>query len=214
MAIVIPTPAHMIDHPSERYVKGLATAVEGALWNFGPIRQSNTLINVEAEDGVVTLTGNIRGDMLYSMANHIVRGVPGVVRVINELVSDSRIESDAAIAVAMAPDVELTTDRLSIKSYLGSLHLSGIVADPEMAVAEAKVARITELVAAVTGVREVENHLHAVEGSGDDAYVVEAVEEEVVEKVVGARAMGTLLSEAQRDKVRAMIQARAASIAG
>ena len=211
MANATMTRARLIDHPTEQLVQNLATAVEGALWAFDPIRQTNTLIDIAAEDGVVRLSGNVRGDMLRSMAGHIAGKVPGVVRVINELVSDTRVESDASIAVAMDPDVELTTDRISIKSFLGSVHLAGIVADPELATAEAKVARVIELVSAVPGVREVENHLHAVEGSGEDAYVVEVAEEEAgADEVVGARAMGTLLTDAQRDKVRAMIKARAA----
>ncbi len=202
---------HLIDHPSEHYVRDLATAVEGALWNHDPIRQSHTMLNIESADGVVTMAGNIRGHMLRSIAEHIARGVPGVVRVINQLVSDNQIESDASIAVAMDPEVDVTTDRIAIKSYLGMVHLSGFVADEVLATAEAKVARITELIQAVPGVREVASHLHAVEGSGDDGYVVEAVEDEVAEQVVGARAMGTLLSEAKRDKARAMLKAREAT---
>ncbi|MBK7780209.1 MAG: BON domain-containing protein [Ardenticatenia bacterium] len=78
-----------IEHPSEHLRQNLSTAVEGALWRYDPIRQTRTSIAVSEQDGVITLDGNIRGEMMKSVAGRIATGVTGVRRVINHLIADS-----------------------------------------------------------------------------------------------------------------------------
>jgi osmotically-inducible protein OsmY len=160
---------HMIEHPSEHLKQGLATAVEGAIWSFDPIRQTNAMLNITADGGVVTLAGNIRTDTMRDIAGRLARTVPGVLGVNNRFVTDTDIENQAALAMAMDPGLEVYTDRVSLKSFLGAVNLTGLISAPVMADAEAKSARAEALVRAVPGVHSVLNRIQAVEGAGDVA---------------------------------------------
>jgi len=158
---------HMIEHPSERLVQNLATAVEGAIWEFAPIRATNALLDVTADDGVVTVAGNVRSDTMRGVAGRLAWTVPGVRGVINRLVTDTDIENRAALAMALEPDLEVYTDRVGVQSILGTVSLGGVIAAPAMAGAEAKRSRVVALVGSIRGVRTVVNQIVAVEGAGD-----------------------------------------------
>jgi len=203
---------HLIDHPTEHIRQGLETAVEGALWRFAPIRQSLTLLDIRTDgSGGIRLGGNIRSDAMKAIAGQIARGVPGVVAVDDQLFSDSALESTIALAVANDPQIGLYTDTLTISSILGMVYLGGIVAREDLAESEGLRDRAAALARATPGVVEVVNNIRAVQGTGV-SYVAEAVEAAADEPAsAGARAMGTLIPEERRDKIRAMIKARAAS---
>ncbi|MCE7937742.1 hypothetical protein DCC79_05000 [bacterium] len=162
-------PTAMIEHPSQRLIQNLATAVEGAIWAYDPIRQTNTILRVSADDGVVTLAGNMRSSIMTNMAGRLAAGVPGVRRVVNALVSDTDIESRAAVAVAMDPDAGVLTDRISLFSILGTVEMDGVIAAPTLAAAEALRQRVEAIVRAVPGVHGVINQIQAVEGAADVA---------------------------------------------
>ncbi len=162
-------PTAMIEHPSQRLVQNLATAVEGAIWAYDPIRQTNTILRVSTDDGVVTLAGNMRSSIMTNMAGRLAAGVPGVRRVVNALVSDTDIESRAAVAVAMDPDAGVLTDRISLFSILGTVEMDGVIAAPTLAAAEALRQRVEAIVGAVPGVHGVINQIQAVEGAADVA---------------------------------------------
>lgn len=202
-----------IEHPSERLQQNLATAVEGALWRFDPIRQTRTSIAVTDEGGIVTLEGNIRGEMMKAVATRIAAGVPGVQRVVNRLVADSEIERDIAMRLAMDPDVEITTDRVSVRVIMGQVALGGRVFAPSQAEADALKAKVEALAAAVSGLAGFSSEIQAIEGD-ESAFTVAA---DVVAadtsgpKASGPRRMGGLLSDALKDKLRAMMKARAAT---
>jgi len=204
--------AHMIDHPTEHIRQGLATAVEGALWRFAPIRQSLTLLDVRSDGGGgIRLAGNIRSDALKAIAARIARGVPGVSSVDDQLHSDSMLESAIATAVAEDPDTRLYTDTLAISSILGTVYLGGVIAREDLAEAERVRARAVELARGTAGVVSVVDNIRAVQGTGV-VYVVEAAEAISDEPATtGARAMGSLIPEERREKIRAMIRARAAA---
>lgn len=163
------TPAAMIEHPSQRLVQSLATAVEGAIWAYDPIRQTNTTLRVSADDGVVTLAGNMRSSIMTTMAGRLAAGVPGVRRVVNGLVSDTDIESRAAVAVAMDAEAGILTDRISLFSILGTVEMDGVIAAPTLAAAEALRQRVEAIVRGVRGVHAVINQIQAVEGTADVA---------------------------------------------
>jgi len=163
----------MIEHPSEHLVQNLATTVEGAIWAFDPIRQSNAILRVTADGGVVTLSGNMRSDIMKGVAARLARTVPGVRDVRNGLVTDTAIESQAALAMALEPGLEVLTDRMSVMSLLGVVDLGGAIVAPSRADAEAKRERVVALVGALPGVRAVLNNLQAVEGTGESAGAVE-----------------------------------------
>lgn len=162
-------PTAMIEHPSQRLIQNLATAVEGAIWAYDPIRQTNTILRVSTDDGVVTLAGNMRSSIMTNMAGRLAAGVPGVRRVVNALVSDTDIESRAAVAVAMDPDAGVLTDRISLFSILGTVEMDGVIAAPTLAAAEALRQRVEAIVRAVPGVHGVINQIQAVEGAADVA---------------------------------------------
>lgn len=202
-----------IDHPSERLQQNLATAVEGALWRFDPIRQTRTSIAVTEAAGVVTLEGNIRGEMMKAVAARIAYGVPGVQRVVNRLVADSEIERDIALRLAMDPEVEITTDRVSVRVIMGQVALGGRVFAPTQAEADALKAKVEALAAAVPGVAGFSSEVQAIEGDESAFTVVaDAVAADTSgPKASGPRRMGGLLSDALKDKLRVMIKARAAT---
>lgn len=204
--------AHLIDHPTEHIRQGLETAVEGALWGFAPIRQSLTLLDIRSDgSGGIRLSGNIRSDAMKAIAARIARGVPGVRSVDDQLHSDSRLESAIATAVAEDPDVRLYTDTLAISSILGTVYLGGVIAREDLAEAERLRARAVELARGTPGVLAVVDNVRAVQGTGT-VYVVEAAEAVADEPTAtGARAMGSLIPEERREKIRAMIRARAAA---
>jgi len=163
----------MIEHPSEHLKQDLSTAVEGVIWGFDPIRQTNALLDITTEGGVVTLSGNVRTATMKDIAGRLAYTVPGVRGVVNHFVTDTDIENRAALALALAPDLEVYTDRVSVKSFLGTVSLTGAVAAPAKADAEAKRARIEVLVAALPGVNAVINQVQAVEGAGDTVALAE-----------------------------------------
>lgn len=210
MAVALPTP-HLIDHPTEHVVRGLATAVEGALWSVQPIRAAQTRIDVQVDGDVVYLDGNIRGAMLKALAGQVAAGVPGVGRVVNRLASDSDIEHEIAVQLAGDEALDLTTDHVTVKSLLGTVYLGGMIFADSQADADARKARAESLIAGMPGVREVVSTVSAVEGSPDSfaAPTDGAPAAAAAPKVDAPRGMGTLIPEDRKNKIRAMIAARA-----
>lgn len=206
---------HLIDHPSEHVVQDLATEVEGALWSFDPLRVSNTVLRVTADNGTVILDGNVRGDMLKSVAGQLAAKVRGVREVRNRLVSDPVLESDIAMAIAMDPDCGVFTDELTVSSLLGVVYLGGLIAREDIQEAEAARDRAVEIATGVPGVREVANAIRVAQGTGDDAMVfADETEEAAAPAASGAKEMGSLIPDERREKIRAMIAARAAARGG
>ena len=210
MAVALPTP-HLIDHPTEHVVRGLATAVEGALWSVQPIRAAQTRTDVQVDGDVVYLDGNIRGAMLKALAGQVAAGVPGVGRVVNRLASDSDIEHEIAVQLADDASLDLTTDHITVKSLLGTVYLGGMIFADTQADADARKARAESLIAGMPGVREVVSTVSAVEGSPDSfaAPTDSAPAAAAAPKVDAPRGMGTLIPEDRKNKIRAMIAARA-----
>ncbi len=205
----------MMDHPSEQIIQDLSTSVEGALWQFGPLRQSNSLIDVSPLRGGVRLAGNVRTDSLRAIAGRLAAAVPGVSGVENDLVSDTRIESDLSLSLALDEVTASYTDKVRVKCLNGSVYLVGVIARDSLADAVAAVERAVELAEGTPGVREVFSGLRALEGSDDDAFAApDEIVEEKVEVVQMAKAMGTLIPDDRKEKIRAMIAAREALRAG
>lgn len=203
----------LIEHPSEHLRQNLATTVEGALWRFDPIRQTHTFISVREQDGVVTLEGSIRGEMMKSIAERIALGVPGVRRVVNHLVADSELERDVAMRLAMDPDTLITTDKVSVSAIMGQVALGGRVFGATQAEADALKARVEAVAGQANGVRSVSSRVQAIEGD-ESAFLVAAdavTETASGPKASGPRRMGTLIPDPLKDKLRAMVQARAAA---
>jgi osmotically-inducible protein OsmY len=200
-----------IEHPTEHLRQNLATTVEGALWRFDPIRQTRTSIAVSESEGVITLEGNIRGEMMKAIAARIANGVPGVRRVVNRLIADSEVERDISMRLAMDPDVNITTDKVSVRSMLGQVALGGRVFGETQAAADGLKAQVEAVAAQAAGVQSISSQVEAIEGD-ESAFVVAAdavVADTSGPKASGPRRMGTLLSDPLKDKLRAMMKARA-----
>lgn len=212
MSVVMPQ-RHLIEHPSEHIARSLATAVEGALWRYDPIRQTNTRIEVSAVDGVIHLDGNVRSAIMKSIATRLAVDVPGVRQVVNRLVADPEIERDIAMRMAMDPEIEVTTDKATVTAQSGSVVLGGRLFAVTQAEADAMRERIEVMAGNVHGVREVINEIEAIEGD-ESAFVVSAdvVEADTAPKRAGGpKRGGTLIPDPLKEKLRAMIVARAAA---
>jgi hypothetical protein len=134
--VSVTTTLHAIDHESERISRGLASAVEGALWAFEPLRTTKSRLEVTAEPaGRVTLSGNVRSDMMRAMAGRIAARVRGVSSVDNALITDAAIEMQAAEVLGAGPAMQLFTDQVEVESRLGTVYLGGTLraADVESA---------------------------------------------------------------------------------
>jgi|GEM_PF-891408 len=146
-----------IHHPSE--LVQLSSPLQGeileALWNSESIRQSQPRLAVETRDGTVELRGNVRSRAIKEIAADLARRVPGVREVINNLVTDTDLEIQAAAALVRDRRTRLFTDKIVVKSILGRVRLRGRVASEEIKVAA------EELVAQIPGVHTVVNDLEA-----------------------------------------------------
>jgi osmotically-inducible protein OsmY len=109
-------------------------------------------IQVDVEDGVVTLSGNVRVDYTRDYAGTLAADADGVVALHNELRHDFEIE--AAIGMALTQSGQQNTGKVYVRSNLGEVLVDGFV--PTQRAAEDAV----RAVAKVPGVRSVVNRLH------------------------------------------------------
>lgn len=122
-------------------------------------RVSAENINIEEEDGNVVLRGSVANMFEKGAAEMIAKGVKGVKRVDNRIgvsrasaaPTDARIKSNAQGVLAHAQDVE--NNYISVSVSAGVATLSGRVPIRGMK------QRATDLVAALSGVKEVRNEL-------------------------------------------------------
>lgn len=164
MATPTSTPHPMV-HLSAHLVQDLPSAVEAALWSYAPLRMSKPVLSVTAAEGVVTLAGNVRGDILKAVAERLTLTVSGVTDVVDHLATDTWIESAAAEALAADPGTRLIADGVIIKSVIGMVYLGGIVRAPDLGRARASAAAAASVLAAVPGVREVINQVETAVGT-------------------------------------------------
>ncbi len=146
---------HRVEHASGQLTRGLATDVEQAIWNDPRLRSTDSQLGVQATaEGVVTLTGHVRGDMLKAVAGKRAGQVLGVRQVVNGLVADTDLENEIALALAMDPTVATCTDQLTVKVILGTALVSGTVRAADQAAADAALEQVRRLTLSVAGVRE------------------------------------------------------------
>ncbi|MFN8476039.1 MAG: BON domain-containing protein [Anaerolineae bacterium] len=116
----IPHPTEMLEIDDQTQ-----SAIIERLHNHQALRQSRDSINVAFAGGVATLSGIVRTPVHVELAVATVAGTPGVKEVRNELLTDTKIELDAANRLALDPRTRLTTDQVTIASLHGSLLLTG-----------------------------------------------------------------------------------------
>jgi hypothetical protein len=110
-------------------------------------------VRIEARNAVVRARGNLASESHRSAVVGRIRTTPGVLRLDDELATDERIV--VAISLAMVPHRALQPSRVHVRSFYGLVTLEGdldAARDVELAAG---------LAAAVWGVVEVRNRLHA-----------------------------------------------------
>jgi osmotically-inducible protein OsmY len=138
------------DHRSDA---DIAAYIHKALRGYWPLYATAPPIQVEVEDGIVTLRGVVRGVALRHAAGRLAAEVVGAESVRNELLDDPTIERAVAEALVTHPYARLITNPVLVKSYHGEVTLTGQVASQIQQMIAESVART------VPGVSEVVNAL-------------------------------------------------------
>jgi len=131
----------------------LEAEVRQAIQSYEPLRALYCPVTVQVCDGRVRLEGTVRTFIMKHMAGELARRVPGVLEVQNGLVSDTELQLWVAQRLAHDPRTRLLTTDISIRCFLGRVHLQGRVDSTARREAAVKVA------AEVEGVRQVVNEL-------------------------------------------------------
>jgi osmotically-inducible protein OsmY len=143
----------MVIERRETTDRKLEAAVNRAVLSFEPLRMCRHSMSVQVNDGRVRLTGAVRTTTMKLVAEELARRVPGVQEVQNDLVSDSELQLQVAQRLAADPRTRLLTDVVTVRSFLGTVHLGGQVDSGTRREAAAKVA------GEVKGVRQVLDEL-------------------------------------------------------
>jgi osmotically-inducible protein OsmY len=138
-------------------VEDLESAVETALWNYHPIRESlSDLRIVVSPDGRVEVSGPVRAGLIKDGVLETLRWVPGVTGIVDGLVADNELEIQVAVALARDPRLSnLSPGAIAVHSHLGRVTLVGRLNDETLR--EAAV----EVTSQVTGVKSVEDRTAA-----------------------------------------------------
>ena len=112
----------------------LESAVETALWNYSPIRESLSDLQVKVSpDGRVEVSGPVRAGLKKDGVLEAVRWVPGVTGVVDGLIADNELEVQVAMALAQDPRLSsLPPGAIAVHSHLGRVTLLGRLKDEEM----------------------------------------------------------------------------------
>ena len=116
----------MIDTPTTA-VEDLMSAIETALREYAPVRESllGLRINV-SPDGRVAVSGPVRSGLIKDGVLEKLSRVPGVTRIVDEIVSDTELEIAVAVALFGDPRLkELPPGAIAVHSHLGQVTLVG-----------------------------------------------------------------------------------------
>ena len=106
-------------------------------------------LRVAVTDGTVLLTGYVPGAAQRRVAHWLAEYVPGVLGVLDEIVTDEDLAG--SVAQALVADLETRQAQLTVTSRLGQVRLTGSLPST------AAQARASALAAAVTGTAAVRN---------------------------------------------------------
>jgi osmotically-inducible protein OsmY len=135
----------------------LEAAARDALLRYGTLRIWGHAVQIAASGGVVTLEGHVRTTPSKDLAERLIRQVPGVGQVVNNLFVDTDLEVAAAQALATDARTENSFPGILVGCAFGEVLLKGSVTMQETKKAAG------EIVAQVPGVRKVTNELVAPE---------------------------------------------------
>ncbi len=131
----------------------LESAVETALWNYSPVRESLSDLHVTvSSDGRVEVSGPVRAGLIKDGVLEALRWIPGVTGIVDGLVADNELEIQVAIALAQDPRLSsLSPGAIAVHSHLGRVTLVARLKD------EALGGIAVEAASQVAGVRGVED---------------------------------------------------------
>lgn len=135
----------------------LEEAAREALQRYGTLRIWGHALQIQASHGVVTLEGHVRTIGSKETAERLIRQVPGIREVKNNLYVDTDLEIAVAQALAADPRTVDGFPGILVGCAFGEIFLKGSVASQDMKKAAGEIA------ARVPGVREVTNELAAPE---------------------------------------------------
>lgn len=121
------TDSNMSDNGSTRADTRLSETIIERLNECEPIESVGFQIDVTSDDGNVALNGHVRSDVHRGLAARLVSEVNGVRSVQNNLVSDAKMRS--RVAGALAKDPGLAKLMFNIESNLGEIRVGGNVTD-------------------------------------------------------------------------------------
>jgi len=134
-------------------VEDLESAVETALWNYSPIRESLSDLQVKvSSDGRVDVSGPVRSGLKKDGVLEALRWVPGVTGIVDGMVADNELEIQVALALARDPRLSsLSPGAIAVHSHLGRVTLVGRLKD------EALGGVAVEVTSQVSGVKSVDD---------------------------------------------------------
>jgi len=140
----------------------LESAVETALWNYSPVREALSDLEVTVSpDGRVEVSGPVRAGLIKDGVLETLRWVPGVTGIVDGLVADNELEIQVAVALAGDPRLSsLSPGAISVHSHLGQVTLVGRLEDKALSEVAVEVAN------QVPGVKTVDDHTAAGSPSG------------------------------------------------
>ena len=125
----------------QRHEKKLYTRVRRVLWDYEPLRASHAEIFIDVEDEYVRLRGRVRTLPQKIIAGALVRRMPDVAEVTNELIADPEIVR--AVADALAQDERTAPYAVRVDARHGIVILRGEVPSEDVqAVASDIAARV------------------------------------------------------------------------
>lgn len=111
------------------------------LWEYEPLRATHPQLNLTVEHGVVRISGRVRTLAMKEIASYLLRRLPGVVRVQNELLADTELVRRVADVLAADPDLGPLCLRVDARD--GVVTLAGDIPHPELEERALAVARRT-----------------------------------------------------------------------
>ncbi|MBI5303514.1 MAG: BON domain-containing protein [Chloroflexi bacterium] len=118
----------------------LALKVRAMLNTYTPLRVWSDRIAVETRDGTVTLAGVVRTRATSQIAEQLARGVPGVTRVVNQLVADDAVEIALAGALANDTRTQGGFPGIQVGVVFGVAYLKGLARNQTLKDAAAEIA--------------------------------------------------------------------------
>lgn len=129
----------------------LRQSVYDAIFDYPRLRVELNGIIIHAIDGVVWLRGYVSNDLNRRMVEDQLEDIPGLAELHNELITDTQLAND--IAMALAHDPRTAKEHIGVYPKLGEAHLRGRVTSSEARAAAGEIASSN------SGVKEVVNDL-------------------------------------------------------